>query len=131
MSKVQRVRLPCYQACVVAASLSPSLGDQEGDLAVQIAKPQLKKPPLYKVVMLNDDYTPMDFVVEVLEQFFGMDTERATRTMLMVHTEGRATCGIYTKDIAETKVLMVNHYSQEHQHPLLCEIEVVEDGDPH
>ena len=85
---------------------------------------------MYKVVMLNDDYTPMDFVVEVLERFFGMDAERATRIMLTVHTEGRATCGIYTKDVAETKAMMVNEYARECQHPLLCEIDVVEDGDP-
>ncbi len=85
---------------------------------------------MYRVLMLNDDYTPMDFVVEVLESFFGMDAEKATRTMLAVHTEGKANCGIYSKDVAETKTMIVNKYAREHQHPLLCEIDVVEDGDP-
>ena len=104
-------------------------GDQvvpydDGDLAVQEAKPELKRPPLYKVVMLNDDYTPMDFVVEVLETFFAMTREKATRVMLTVHTEGKAVCGVFTRDIAETKAAQVNQYARENQHPLLCEIEV-------
>jgi ATP-dependent Clp protease adaptor protein ClpS len=98
-------------------------GDDLSDLAVQEAKPALQAPPLYKVVLLNDDYTPMDFVVEVLEVFFGLDREQATRTMLTVHTEGRAVCGLYTRDIAETKAMQVNQYARESQHPLLCEIE--------
>ncbi|GAB1265220.1 ATP-dependent Clp protease adapter ClpS [Aurantivibrio infirmus] len=97
--------------------------DGDGDLAVQEEKPRLKRPPLYKVVMLNDDYTPMEFVVEVLEMFFAMNREQATRTMLQVHTEGKAVCGIYTRDIAETKAVQVNHYAKENEHPLLCEIE--------
>ncbi|GAB1268207.1 ATP-dependent Clp protease adapter ClpS [Aurantivibrio infirmus] len=97
--------------------------DGDGDLAVQEEKPRLKRPPLYKVVMLNDDYTPMEFVVEVLEMFFAMSREQATRTMLQVHTEGKAVCGIYTRDIAETKAVQVNHYAKENEHPLLCEIE--------
>lgn len=101
-------------------------GDRDGGLALQEAKPVLKKPPMYKVIMLNDDYTPMDFVVEILESFFYMDREAATRIMLKVHTEGRAVCGIYTRDIAETKAAQVNQYARESQHPLLCEIEAVE-----
>ena len=92
-------------------------------MAVQEAKPALQAPSLYKVVLLNDDYTPMDFVVEVLEVFFGLDREQATRIMLTVHTEGRAVCGLYTRDIAETKAMQVNQYARESQHPLLCEIE--------
>lgn len=96
----------------------------DGDVAVQEAKPALKRPPLYKVVMLNDDYTPMDFVVEVLETFFGMTREKATRVMLTVHTEGKAVCGVFTRDIAETKAAQVNQYARENQHPLLCEIEM-------
>lgn len=75
---------------------------------------------MYKVLLLNDDFTPMDFVVEVLTQFFSLNLDKATQIMLQVHTEGRATCGIYTIDIAETKVQMVNDYSKKHQHPLLC-----------
>lgn len=98
-------------------------GNEDAGLAVQDAQPALKPPPMYKVLLLNDDYTPMDFVVEVLEMFFVMDRETATRIMLAVHTEGRAVCGIYTRDIAQTKAMQVNQYARECQHPLLCEIE--------
>lgn len=100
--------------------------DHEDDatgLAVQEAKPKLQAPPMYKVLMFNDDYTPMDFVVEVLELFFGMNREQATKVMLTVHTEGKAVCGLFTRDIAETKAMQVNQYARESQHPLLCEIE--------
>ena len=92
-------------------------------------EPKLKKPPLYKVVMLNDDYTPMEFVVEVLQVFFGMSREKATQVMLAVHTTGKATCGIFPRDIAETKSARVNQYAQENQHPLVSEIEAVDDDD--
>ena len=85
--------------------------------------PKLKRPPLYKVIILNDDYTPMEFVVQVLETFFNMDREKATRVMLHVHTRGVGVCGVYTKDIAETKVSIVNEYSRSNQHPLLCTME--------
>lgn len=87
--------------------------DDDSGLAVQEAKPALKPPSMYKVILLNDDYTPMDFVVEVLEGFFGMDREKATRVMLAVHTEGKAVCGVYTRDIAETKAMQVNQYARE------------------
>jgi len=103
--------------------------DRDGDVAVQEEKPRLKRPPMYKVVMLNDDYTPMEFVVEVLEVFFGMGREQATRIMLQVHTEGKATCGVFTRDIAETKAAQVNNYAKENQHPLLCEIEGSDEDD--
>lgn len=93
-------------------------------LALEEARPKLKKPQMYKVVLLNDDYTPMEFVVEVLEKFFSMNREKATHIMLHVHTRGKGVCGVYTRDIAETKVTLVNEYSQEHQHPLLCAMEV-------
>lgn len=103
---------------------APLPGHEEAEgLALQEARPQLQRPPMYKVVLLNDDYTPMDFVVEVLEVFFGLDRERATRIMLAVHTEGRAVCGLFTRDVAETKAMQVNQYARESQHPLLCEIE--------
>ncbi len=92
-------------------------------------EPKLRKPPLYKVVLLNDDYTPMEFVVEVLQTFFGMDREKATQVMLSVHTQGKAICGIFPRDIAETKSAQVNQYAQENQHPLISEIEAVEDDD--
>lgn len=96
-------------------------------IAVEQAKPQLARPRLYKVVMLNDDYTPMDFVVHVLELFFAMKREQATRVMLQIHTEGCAVCGIYSRDIAETKAEQVNRYSHENEHPLLCSIEATEE----
>ena len=92
-------------------------------------EPKIKKPPLYRVVLLNDDYTPMEFVVEVLQSFFGLDRERATQVMLAVHTQGKATCGIFPRDIAETKSAQVNQYAQENQHPLISEIEAEEDDD--
>ena len=95
---------------------------QDG-VAVQEAKPKLKQPPMYKVVLLNDDYTPMDFVVELLERFFGMNRERATQVMLHVHTRGKGVCGVFTRDVAETKVAQVNDHAREHQHPLMCTME--------
>lgn len=97
--------------------------DDDAGLAVEQARPKLKRPPLYKVLLLNDDYTPMEFVVEVLESFFKMDREKATQIMLNVHTRGVGVCGVYTKDIAETKVAQVNEFSRSHQHPLLCALE--------
>ena len=75
---------------------------------------------------MNDDYTPMEFVVEVLEVFFQLDRERATHIMLAVHTQGKGVCGVYTRDIAETKTAQVNQYSRQNEHPLLCEIEASE-----
>ena len=92
-------------------------------LVVEEAKPKLKKPPMYRVVLLNDDFTPMDFVVDVLETVFGRDRTHATRIMLEVHTKGKGVCGVYTFEIAETKVAQVNVYSRQHQHPLLCTME--------
>jgi ATP-dependent Clp protease adaptor protein ClpS len=92
-------------------------------LALQKAKPKLKRPPLYKVILLNDDFTPMDFVVQVLMQFFDMSEEKATQVMLHVHTRGVGVCGVFSKDIAETKVKQVNGYARQHQHPLLCTME--------
>ncbi|MEY4769094.1 MAG: ATP-dependent Clp protease adaptor ClpS [Pseudomonadota bacterium] len=95
----------------------------EGDLLLQEAKPQLKRPPLYRVILLNDDFTPMDFVVDILTQFFAMSYERATQVMLQVHYEGVGICGTFSKDVAETKVQIVNEYSRQHHHPLLCSME--------
>ena len=96
---------------------------RDDGLAVEEAKPKLKRPPLYSVVLLNDDYTPMEFVVHVLERFFGMERERAVRVMLQVHTQGKGVCGVYSREIAETKVAQVNDYSRENNHPLLCTME--------
>lgn len=101
-------------------------GDSESGVVLQESKPELKKPPLFKVILMNDDYTPMEFVVEVLEMFFRMNREQATHVMLTVHTQGKGVCGIYTRDIAETKAAQVNQYARENQHPLLCEIEASE-----
>ena len=100
--------------------------DSAGGVALEESKPELKKPPLFKVVLLNDDYTPMEFVVEVLEVFFRMNREQATHVMLTVHTQGKGVCGIFTRDIAETKAAQVNQYAREQEHPLLCEIEAME-----
>ncbi|MCW8885161.1 MAG: ATP-dependent Clp protease adapter ClpS [Motiliproteus sp.] len=97
--------------------------DHDGGLVTQEAKPALKPPSMYKVILLNDDYTPMDFVVEVLKVFFNMEQEKATQIMLAIHTQGRAVCGVYPRDIAETKAAQVNQYSRQSQHPLLCEVD--------
>lgn len=101
----------------------PKLPENEDGLVVQEAKPATKRPSLYKVVLMNDDYTPMEFVVHILEQFFSMNREKATQIMLHVHMQGKGLCGIFTKEIAESKVIQVNDYSRENQHPLLCSME--------
>ena len=93
------------------------------DLVVQEAKPKLQKPQLYKVILLNDDYTPMEFVVVVLERFFHKNREQATQIMLHVHTKGVGVCGVYTREVAETKVQMVMAFAGENQHPLQCAME--------
>ena len=90
---------------------------------VQDAKPQLKEPRKYKVILLNDDYTPMEFVVGILVQFFSHSQIKATEIMLEVHHKGKGVCGVFTRDIAETKAAQVNAYSQGQEYPLLCEIE--------
>ena len=97
-------------------------GNQTG-LVVEEAAPEVKEPPLYRVVLLNDDYTPMEFVVDVLERFFRMDRENATRVMLEVHMKGKGVCGVFTYEIAETKVAQVMTYSRDNQHPLMCTLE--------
>ncbi len=98
-------------------------GDEQGDLAVQTAQPQLKRPPLYVVVLMNDDYTPMDFVIEILQQYFALNLDQATQVMLTVHYEGKGIAGVYPRDIAETKANQVNNYARSQGHPLLCQIE--------
>ena len=97
--------------------------DSDGGLVVEDTKPQLKRPARFQVVLLNDDYTPMEFVVDVLERIFGLDRPKATRIMLEVHTRGKGICGVYTFEIAETKVAQVTTYARQHQHPLLCTME--------
>lgn len=93
------------------------------DLAVEEARPEVKRPPLYRVVLINDDYTPMEFVVDILETVFGMERTRATQVMLEVHTKGKGVCGVYNFEIAETKVAQVMSLARQHQHPLLCTME--------
>ncbi|MDR3477717.1 MAG: ATP-dependent Clp protease adapter ClpS [Gammaproteobacteria bacterium] len=93
------------------------------DIWVQEEKQQIKEPSMYQVVMHNDDYTPMEFVVTALKLFFNMESARATSLMYQVHMTGKAVCGIFTKDIAETKADQVIDYARRHEHPLLCSIE--------
>ena len=93
------------------------------DLAVEESRPKTKRPPLYRVVLINDDYTPMEFVVDILETIFSMDRTRATQVMLEVHTKGKGVCGVFNYEIAETKVAQVMGIALQHQHPLLCEME--------
>ncbi len=106
----------------------PNGGNLPGDTTpntgvVVKARPRTKKPAMYKVLMLNDDYTPMEFVVLVLVHFFALDLERATQVMLHVHTRGRGVCGVYSREVAESKVAQVNEFSRLNQHPLLCTME--------
>ncbi|MEE2997663.1 MAG: ATP-dependent Clp protease adapter ClpS [Pseudomonadota bacterium] len=111
---------------------APRLGDDEngvdgdGGLDTGIAvstKPKTKKPAMYKVIMLNDDYTPMEFVILVLERFFSKSSEEATRIMMHVHQKGIGVCGVYTYEVAETKVQQVMELARQHQHPLQCTLE--------
>ncbi|SDG28281.1 ATP-dependent Clp protease adaptor protein ClpS [Onishia taeanensis] len=120
-----------YVAATLKAGMTRPAGPHESgpqeegddDVTVQPAEPELAPPPMFKVVLHNDDFTPMEFVVEVLQTFFNMDSEKAVQVMLAVHTQGKATCGIFTRDIAETKSHQVNQYAKECQHPLLCDID--------
>lgn len=93
------------------------------DTLLETEKTRAIPPPLFKVLLLNDDYTPMDFVVTVLQRFFSMDREQATRIMLKVHNEGRGLCGVFPRDIAATKVEQVSAFARQHQHPLACIME--------
>jgi ATP-dependent Clp protease adaptor protein ClpS len=86
---------------------------------------EFREPKMYKVILLNDDYTPMDFVIEVLQKFFDMDEQKATQIMLHVHTRGQGLCGIFTHEVAETKTAQVNEYARDNEQPLLCVAEIV------
>jgi len=102
----------------------PEIEHDEGyDLTVEEARPKVRQPSLYRVVLINDDYTPMEFVVDILESVFGMERTQATRVMLAVHTKGKGLCGVYNYEIAETKVAQVMGIANQHQHPLLCTME--------
>jgi ATP-dependent Clp protease adaptor protein ClpS len=111
---------------------TPAMSDQDrigdsdlgtGTGVVTNTKPKTKKPSMYKVVLLNDDYTPMEFVVHILERFFHKNREEATTIMLHVHRRGVGVCGIYSYDVAETKVVQVVDFARKHQHPLQCTME--------
>jgi ATP-dependent Clp protease adaptor protein ClpS len=103
--------------------MSEDIPEFERGVVAEVARPRLKRPPLYQVLLLNDDYTPMEFVVQVLEQVFGLDRPNATRVMLEVHTRGKGVCGVFTYEIAETKVVQVTTFARQQQHPLLCTME--------
>ncbi|UCV02541.1 ATP-dependent Clp protease adapter ClpS [Dechloromonas denitrificans] len=95
---------------------------QDGE-QLEAQRSKLEPPKMYKVMLLNDDYTPMDFVIAVLQRFFSLDTEQATRIMLKVHNEGRGVCGVFPRDIAATKVEQVSAFARQHHHPLACVME--------
>jgi ATP-dependent Clp protease adaptor protein ClpS len=99
------------------------MGQQKDDTLLEAQRAKLQPPPMFKVMLLNDDYTPMEFVVVVLQKFFAMTRERATQVMLKVHREGIGICGVYPRDVATTKVQQVAAYSRKHQHPLQCVME--------
>ncbi len=109
-----------------SSSENPNLGADEG-LVLEESQPDLKRPPLYRVIILNDDYTPMGFVVAVLQRFFGMSEDEATAVMLHVHTRGRGIAGVFSYEIAETKVAMVNEFARENEHPLQSTLEPAEE----
>jgi ATP-dependent Clp protease adaptor protein ClpS len=96
---------------------------REGSVVLEPRKTRIKPPPLYKVMLLNDDFTPMDFVVVVLENFFAMNREQATVVMLKVHREGKGVCGVFPRDVAATKVEQVVAFARRNQHPLACVME--------
>ena len=97
--------------------------NHQGGVALEKQRSKVAPPPLYKVLLLNDDFTPMDFDIQVLQKFFAKDREQATRIMLKVHNEGRGLCGVYSRDIAATKVDQVVAFARQHQHPLVCVME--------
>ena len=97
--------------------------DHESGLVVLESRPEVAEPKRYKVILVNDDFTPMEFVVHILTVFFNLNEEKATRVMLAVHTKGKGVCGVFAKDVAETKVVQVNEFARENQHPLLCTME--------
>jgi ATP-dependent Clp protease adaptor protein ClpS len=99
--------------------------DTHHDLVVEKESARTKPPPMYQVILLNDDYTPMEFVVKVLQKFFNKNEDEATRIMLQVHHEGRGVCGVYSRDVAHTRVSQVQQYAKAKQHPLQCVAEPV------
>ena len=119
-----------------ATGLQPRMGDDDrkrrgdtglpgapGNAVITKTRPQVKRPNMYRVLLLKDDYTPMEFVVDVLQRFFNKDRDTATRIMLHVHHHGIGECGVYTYEVAETKVTQVMDFARKHQHPLQCVME--------
>lgn len=102
-----------------------SMHEDDGHVILEVAKAKVKPPKRYQVVLLNDDYTPMEFVVDVLMRFFGMDEAKASAVMLAVHHQGKGVCGVYSREVAEMKVQQVNQYARQNKHPLQCQMEVV------
>jgi len=126
MRAVEKLR-PAWMAAQAGPGDEPEIGEEHDiGLVTEEAEPELKRPQMYKVMLLNDDYTPMEFVVHILEAFFGMNREKATQIMLVVHTEGAAVVGIFPRDIAETKSEQVNQYAQENSHPLMSTVELAD-----
>ena len=137
MSKVDDIQIIRSQNAMLLKRLLPEVAgptnsgddsDQDGnhrgiDTVIERAKPQLKSPAMYKVILLNDDYTPMEFVIMVLERFFGLTHQESFELMLTVHKKGLAVVGVYSREIAETKVSQVLDMAQRHEHPLQCTME--------
>lgn len=123
------IKNSAYLAVIAHAGPEDDGAGASTSSVVEEVLPKLKKPSMFKVILLNDDYTPMEFVVDVLERFFALDRELAVRIMLKVHTEGKGVCGVFTREVAETKAGQVNRYARDNEHPLLCEIEPSEDND--
>ena len=121
MSKEKVLQLVLNQVQTVTSAV-----EYQNDHTLEVVKKVLMPPPMYCVVLLNDDFTPMDFVVEVLQKFFSMSLESATQVMLTVHTQGQAVCGVFSKDVAETKAMQVNRYARENQQPLLAQTQQLE-----
>jgi len=134
MQRINKKYFMIMQApCAQQPPKGPGRGhDEDGDGNTCVAvktRSKTKKPSMYKVLMLNDDYTPMEFVILVLEQFFGKSSEEAARIMLHVHQRGVGVCGVFTFEVAETKATQVMDMAREHQHPLQCTIEKDDQGD--
>ena len=126
MRAVEKLR-PAWMVAQAGDGDEPEIGEEHDiGLVTEEAEPELNRPQMYKVMLLNDDYTPMEFVVHILEAFFGMNREKATQIMLVVHTEGAAVVGIFPRDIAETKSEQVNQYAQENSHPLMSTVELAD-----
>ena len=126
MRAVEKLR-PAWMVAQAGDGDDPEIGEEHDiGLVTEEPEPKLKRPQMYKVMLLNDDYTPMEFVVHILEAFFGMNREKATQIMLVVHTEGAAVVGIFPRDIAETKSEQVNQYAQENSHPLMSTVELAD-----